>query len=78
MKESITEKTTGGWISMLEHYFISAWVPNTAEETQYYSNEVMAFGVPGYILGARGPVRQIAAGATDSFKSGFWVGPKLQ
>ena len=78
MKEKITNKTTGGWISMLEHYFISAWIPNQTEETQYYSNEVMALGVPSYILGARGPVRQIAAGASDSFKTSFWVGPKLQ
>ncbi|MGB1008144.1 MAG: membrane protein insertase YidC [Thiolinea sp.] len=78
MKEGITDKTVGGWISMMEHYFISAWVPNQNEETQYGSTEVMNYGVPAYILRARGPVRQIAAGATDSFKTGLWVGPKLQ
>ncbi|PIE01391.1 MAG: membrane protein insertase YidC [Thiothrix nivea] len=81
MKNGIPEeenRATGGWISMLQHYFISAWVPNQAEKTRYYSNEVMTLGVPGYILGARGPVRQIAAGATDTFQTGLWVGPKLQ
>ncbi len=78
MENKIADKTTGGWISMLEHYFISAWIPNQSEETNYYTNKVMAFGVPGYILGARGPVKEIAAGATASFNSEFWVGPKLQ
>ncbi|MEZ5477387.1 MAG: membrane protein insertase YidC [Thiolinea sp.] len=78
MKDKITDQATGGWISMLQHYFISAWIPEQTEQTQYYSNEVVNQGVTSYILGARGPVKQIAPGATAVFKSGFWVGPKLQ
>ncbi|MEZ5536445.1 MAG: membrane protein insertase YidC [Thiolinea sp.] len=72
------DTATGGWISMLQHYFISAWVPQQTEQTQYYSNEIMSLGVPSYILGARGPVKQIAAGAKDTFQTSLWVGPKLQ
>jgi len=35
-------------------------------------------GVASYILGMQGPVKQIAAGASDTFNTTFWVGPKLQ
>ncbi len=81
MKDGLPEgedRATGGWVSMLEHYFVSAWVPPQTEETQYYSREIKTLGVPGYILGARSPVKQIAAGAKDTFQTSLWVGPKLQ
>lgn len=69
---------TGGWIASMEHYFLSAWAPPQDEVNQYYSMENRQLGVPTYILGMQGPVKQIAAGASDSFHATFWVGPKLQ
>lgn len=78
MKESLTETATGGWISMLEHYFISAWIPPQDQQNTYYSMENQQAGIPNYILGIRSPVREIAAGATDTFKNQLWIGPKIQ
>lgn len=78
MKESLTETATGGWISMLEHYFISAWIPPQDQQNTYYSMENQQVGIPNYILGIRSPVREIAAGATDTFKNQLWIGPKIQ
>nr|CAA6828927.1 MAG: Inner membrane protein translocase component YidC, long form [uncultured Thiotrichaceae bacterium] len=72
------DKATGGWVSMMQHYFVSAWVPPQTEQTQYYSREIRTLGVPGYILGARSPMKQVASGAKDTFQTSLWIGPKLQ
>lgn len=78
MKDPLTATATGGWVSMLEHYFVSAWVPPQDQSNTYYSMENQQAGTPNYILGVRSPVREIAAGATDTFKSQLWIGPKMQ
>lgn len=78
MKESLTETATGGWISMLEHYFISAWIPPQDQLNTYYSMENQQAGVPNYILGVRSPIKEIAAGTSGVFTSQLWVGPKIQ
>ena len=68
----------GGWVAMVEHYFISAWVPPKGQNDQYYSMITNNQGVKGYVLGMRSAAKQIAPGASDSFKSSFYVGPKDQ
>jgi len=65
----------GGWIAMLQHYFLSAWVPPSEETDHFYSNVL-----PGerYVLGAYTPPVNIPAGGSHTFSSGFLAGPKLQ
>jgi YidC/Oxa1 family membrane protein insertase len=63
---------------MVEHYFISAWIPPKEQDDQYYSMVSQTQGVKGYVLGMRSAPKQIAPGATDTFKSSFYVGPKDQ
>ena len=67
-----------GWVAMQEHYFLSAWIPPHDQSAQYYSMVANTDGVRGYVLGLRSPAKTIAAGATDSFTSSFYVGPKDQ
>lgn len=76
--EPINLTTTGGWVALLEHYFVSAWVPTQTEQTNYYSKGVTQLGNKSYVLGAQGAVKQIAPGAKDTFTSLFYVGPKDQ
>ena len=71
-------KADGGWVSVLQHYFVSAWIPPADQNNTYYSNESADRGVPVYILGTQGPLISVAAGASHNFSSQFWVGPKLQ
>ena len=78
-KNPVNETATkDGWVAMQEHYFLSAWIPPHDQSAQYYSMVANADGVKGYILGLRSPEKTIAAGATDTFKSSFYVGPKDQ
>lgn len=74
----IKENVQGGWVAMQEHYFLSAWVPPREQTSEYYSMVNTTQGAKGYILGMRSPAKTIAPGATDSFKTDFYVGPKDQ
>ncbi|QQZ29058.1 membrane protein insertase YidC [Thiothrix subterranea] len=77
-EKPVNETVNGGWVAMQEHYFLSAWIPQQDQETQYYSMVPQSQGVKGYVLGMRSAVQQVAPGATGLFKSGFYVGPKDQ
>ena len=65
----------GGWIAMIEHYFLAAWVPDQKEKNLPYSKHPSS---NRYILGLRSPAIKIAAGQTGQFHSQLVVGPKIQ
>lgn len=69
---------TGGWVSMLEHYFISAWVAPRDAQTRYFSKEIGNQLSKRYILGMYSDQVSLAPGQSGSFNSTLWVGPKLQ
>jgi YidC/Oxa1 family membrane protein insertase len=35
---NLTKATAGGWVAMLEHYFVSAWVPRAEDTNQLYTS----------------------------------------
>ena len=77
MKEtSLNTSTTGGWVGMLQHYFVTAWAGDTKGQNHLYSR-VVANGQEA-IIGLKEPVTSVAAGATVTLGSTLWVGPKLQ
>jgi YidC/Oxa1 family membrane protein insertase len=69
---------TGGWVSMLQHYFISAWIPGAEETNRFYSKVIGSGVVPEYIIGMSSPSQIAQPGESVAFTSGFYVGPKLQ
>ena len=74
--ETLKDEVTGGWIAMLEHYFISAWVPQEANKNNYYS--IYDKQKSNYIIGVKSATKTINSGASDVFKSQFYVGPTDQ
>lgn len=63
-----------GWAAMMQHYFVSAWIPRTDEATNLYTRTGNG---QGYI-GVRLPVTTVAPGSEQTLTSTLWVGPKLQ
>ncbi|GAM71095.1 inner membrane protein translocase component YidC [Vibrio sp. JCM 19236] len=63
-----------GWAAMLEHYFVSAWIPRDAAGANVYTRVVGNLGD----IGVRLPNKTIADGQSAEIKSTLWVGPKLQ
>jgi YidC/Oxa1 family membrane protein insertase len=76
MKEGALSKTTeGGWVAMLQHYFVSAWVPAPDEVNSLYSNIIQGTDAA---IGFKAPVQTINAHSTANIEANLWVGPKLQ
>ncbi|MDE0053693.1 MAG: membrane protein insertase YidC [Gammaproteobacteria bacterium] len=75
--EELLEVVTGGWIAMLQHYFLSAWVANPNQENTYYGYPNRR-GDGTYIVGFTGPAFTVAPGGTAIVGAGFYAGPKDQ
>lgn len=72
---NLNKTTPGGWVAMLEHYFVSAWVPGAKDNNQLYtsfSNNQEA------VVGFKAPAITIDAGQQGSTAAIFYVGPKDQ
>jgi YidC/Oxa1 family membrane protein insertase len=73
--QKLEREVKGGWIAMLQHYFLGAWVPPADETDHFYSN---VFPGGRYALGAYTPSVAVPAGGSHNFSTGFVAGPKLQ
>lgn len=71
---NLSQSTKGGWVSMLEHYFVAAWVPHAEETNQLYSLVSGNLGV----IGSQSPQTSIAVGESKTFTATFYAGPKDQ
>lgn len=71
---------TGGWIGMVQHYFIAAVIPPADRTHRFYAKprKLPNTGQPAYVDGYVGPQHEVAAGATETIATRLYVGPKLQ
>lgn len=74
-KNTLEQKVTGGWLAMLQHYFVGALVPDAKTEENFYSKHL---GNEQYLLGYYGPSLQLAPKQSASLDGVVWLGPKLQ
>jgi YidC/Oxa1 family membrane protein insertase len=74
-EEPFREEVEGGWVALLQHYFLSAWI-GSADETNTYYGRSHADGT--YLVGFTSPGRTLTPGSTTTFTTAFYVGPKDQ
>jgi YidC/Oxa1 family membrane protein insertase len=72
---NLNTATAGGWVAMLEHYFVSAWVPNAKDSNQLYTSYSNNFEA---VIGFKAPAINIDAGQQGKTSAIFYVGPKDQ
>ena len=65
----------GGWVAMLQHYFLSAWVPNKNDLNQIYSDYSRNHEA---VIGFKAPTVIIEPNSTGNTTAIFYVGPKDQ
>jgi YidC/Oxa1 family membrane protein insertase len=70
----LNQTVTGGWAAMIQHYFVSAWVPESTAVSQYFS-KVTPDGL--YAIGMIGPQLTVEPGKTATVKSKFYAGPSI-
>jgi len=66
-----------GWVGMIEHYFVAAWLPadDSKLQREFFTNK-LDNGL--YIVGLKVPVGTIAPGATGGVRVPLYVGPQDQ
>ena len=74
-KPGIVERASDGWIGMVEHYFVNAWLPKAGLARDYYVSKENG---DIYRAGVKLPVGEIAPGATASVTVALLVGPQEQ
>ena len=64
----------GGWVGMLQHYFVTAWIPNPDLENSYSTR----VNNNNYIAGFVSPALELRAGESGATSANFYAGPKIQ
>ena len=72
-EESINQQIQGGWVSFIQHYFLSAWVPNS-EVTHTYQSKVRN-GL--FLMGFISPATVVEAGTKGEVTADLYIGPKI-
>ena len=67
---------SGGWLAMLQHYFLAAWVPDAGNATLRYGARALADGT--YVAEFVQPQVTVAPGSDADFQATLYVGPKAQ
>jgi len=72
-----TRTTDNGWVGMVEHYFVAAWLPGDEKKgaREFYAKKLDG-GL--YSAGVIVPVGTIAPGATGEVRVPLYVGPQEQ
>ena len=74
-ESSYQNKSLGGWVALIQHYFLSAWIPDQNEEYLYQGRYGENSG--RYSLGYTSRDSILSYGETVSTKNTLYVGPKL-
>ncbi|WP_426142552.1 membrane protein insertase YidC [Pseudomonas sp. DWP3-1-2] len=74
-KASIKETVQGGWVAWLQHYFVTAWIPNK-DNSNTVTTRKDSQG--NYIIGFTGPTLTVAPGAKGEATATLYAGPKSQ
>jgi len=72
--ENLRRTELGGWVGMLQHYFVTAWVPNPQLRNSYSTR----VNNNNYIAGFVSPALELRAGESGTTSADFYAGPKIQ
>ncbi|HET7395858.1 MAG TPA: membrane protein insertase YidC [Gammaproteobacteria bacterium] len=79
-EKPLAEKVAGGWVGVVNHYFLAAAIPQPASKTAtdknfYYSKTL---GDADYLVGVVSAAQSVAPAASATFSDRLFLGPKLQ
>lgn len=71
-QNNLNQAITGGWAAMIQHYFVTAWIPNKVSAADYYS-KVNADGL--YTIGMVGSEITVPSHEKMLVQSKLYTGP---
>ncbi|MBT8125292.1 MAG: membrane protein insertase YidC [Gammaproteobacteria bacterium] len=76
--EPINMQVDGGWVAVLQHYFVSAWIPEKEEQNRFYSKVVKAAGEDQLLIGMLSNAQTVEPNTSAEFNRRLYAGPKIQ
>lgn len=73
-KEAIHQRAVHGWVGMVQHYFVSAWIPDPAHPATLVSRQAGDYNVIGFT----GHPLVVPAGKQVETTATLYSGPKIQ
>ncbi len=65
----------GGWVAIIQHYFVSAWAPAQNQQNLYY---VTTDSRDRNVVAFAGPTSSVAADGEATLSATLYMGPKVQ
>jgi YidC/Oxa1 family membrane protein insertase len=72
---SLPKPAQDGWVGMVQHYFLSAWIPASGAQREFYAHTVSEHL---FSVGTLLPLGSLAPGANASRSAVLYVGPQDQ
>ena len=72
------QKADNGWMAMLQHYFVAAWIPQEKLQREFYVRSLEGGASPTVAAGLIVPVPAVAPGAKASHAASLYAGPQIQ
>ena len=76
-KAKFTKTADNGWLAMVQHYFVAAWLPQGNIAREFYMKKPEA-GSKAYSAGVIVPVASIAPGSKGGITMPLYAGPQEQ
>jgi len=75
-EKNLNLKSDGGWIAMIQHYFLAAWIPEQTSNLMYSLKNLKTYPAT-FTIGMRSDNSVVNNHSEHTFKSQLFVGPKL-
>jgi len=74
-KSNLSKNASDGWIALVQHYFVGAWIPKQGMAREYYTKQ-LSDNI--YSMGAVSSLGTVAPGASVTADARFFAGPQEQ
>jgi YidC/Oxa1 family membrane protein insertase len=74
-KEPLKLSSNDGWVGLLQHYFVSAWIPKDGLARDFYTKKLTE---NIFLIGTKSPLATIAPGASLTVPARLFSGPQTQ
>jgi YidC/Oxa1 family membrane protein insertase len=72
-KKPVNQTITNGWLAFIQHYFLTAWIPERDQPARFQTTSRGQLHVMGFVY----PATTVAAGDTVEVGAKAYVGPKI-
>ncbi|HNC21341.1 membrane protein insertase YidC [Accumulibacter sp.] len=77
-KAKFASKADNGWIAMVQHYFVAAWIPEAGLPREFYMRKLESSTHPVVSAGVIVPAPVAAPGAKVAISVPIYAGPQIQ